>query len=148
MNNLPLSQEMMIKVLRNGTYYFPATKHYNNNATSVICDRCHKSGLDVCIGLDSYDLCLPCIQEISRIYNPSTVNPPPVFHGSYEPHGPIMTMMVQEQFNPGDDVKTFMVQEQFNPRRVDVKSYMMQEQFNPISFGVCTNMMQGSCRKY
>ena len=126
MNNLPPSQETMVKILKNGTYYFPATKHYNNNATSVMCDRCRRTDLDMCIGLDSYDLCLPCIQDISHIYKPITVTPPPVFHG------PIMTMMLQEQFNPrGDGVKTYMKQEQFNP-----------------GFSVCTNMMQGSCRKY
>lgn len=140
MNNLPLSQDMMVKILKNGTYYFPATKHYNNNSTSVLCDRCRRTDLNMCIGLDTYDLCLPCIQDVSHIYSPVTVNPPPVFHG------PIMTMMLQGQFNPGDDVKTFMKQEQFNPRD-DVKTYMMQEQFNPRSFSVCTNMMQSSCRK-
>lgn len=124
MNNPPLSQEMTINILKNGTYYFPATKHYNNNSTSVICDRCRKSNLNACIGLDSYDMCLSCIQDISSLYSPTTRIPPSVFHG------PIMTMMLQKQFNPRDDVKT----------------YMMQEQFNPGS--VCTNMLQGSCRKY
>ena len=147
MSNSPLSLEMTIKILKNGTYYFPATKHYNNSATSVMCDRCHKINLNACIGFNIYDLCLLCIQDISNVYNPIKVD-----------DSSIMTFMEQEQFQPPifhgtggsgtGSIKTMMLQKQFNPRGDDVQTYMMQEQFNPRSFGVCTNMMQGSCRKY
>lgn len=127
MNNPPLSWEMTINILKNGTFYFPASKHYDNQTVNVVCDRCHKIKLDVCIGYDLYDLCLPCVQEISNQYNFSVINPPPVYQEL-----PVMTMMLQRQFSPKDDIKT----------------YMMQEQFNPRSFGMCTNMLQSSCRKY
>ncbi|ARF11260.1 hypothetical protein Klosneuvirus_1_117 [Klosneuvirus KNV1] len=112
MNNPQLSQEMMINILKNGTYYYPATKHYGINSTNVICDRCKRTNLDVCIGLDTYDLCLSCIQDISKLHSQIIVEPSPVFHG------PIMTMMIQEQFK-------------LDPAWFKTKSYMMQ----------------GSCRK-
>jgi hypothetical protein len=49
-----------------GKYYNPATDHYNNSNTSVVCDRCHRTNLKISIGLDETDLCLTCINDISH----------------------------------------------------------------------------------
>lgn len=66
--SISLQDELMYKqIYKYGTYYNPASKHYGSNA-SVVCDRCHKSDLDICIGYESHDLCMPCIQEINSKY--------------------------------------------------------------------------------
>jgi len=64
--NQPISKEMMSKVCKYGTFYNPATAHYNNGLC-VVCDRCYRQNLNVCIGYDKYDLCMKCIEEISAV---------------------------------------------------------------------------------
>ena len=53
------------KVLDQGTYYYPAWKHYNRK-TSVFCDRCNRQNLRACIGYANFDLCLLCVDELTR----------------------------------------------------------------------------------
>lgn len=55
----------MKKVVKYGEYYNPATKHYNGNGP-VICDRCFRNNLDICIGWETYDLCLPCVTSVNE----------------------------------------------------------------------------------
>lgn len=43
----------LLEIIKIGKLYYPT----NNN---IICDRCHKNNLDVCIGYNNKDLCLPC----------------------------------------------------------------------------------------
>jgi hypothetical protein len=54
----------IIEIIENGTYYYPAKKHYNQN---VVCDRCFKKDLDACIGYKKYDLCLNCVNDLIQI---------------------------------------------------------------------------------
>lgn len=70
MNIQPLSQETTINIVKNGVYYCPASKHYNNQSSNIVCDRCRKTHLNVCIGLDTYDLCLSCVQDVSMLCTP------------------------------------------------------------------------------
>ena len=65
MNNPSIDRETTIKVFKNGKYYNPASDRYGPNA-NVVCDRCRRNNLDICIGLQTYDLCLPCVQEINE----------------------------------------------------------------------------------
>ena len=53
------------RVVDNGTYYYPAWKHYGK-LVSVVCDRCGKSNLKACVGLGQLDLCMICIDELTR----------------------------------------------------------------------------------
>lgn len=102
MNNSanPVNKSTMLQIYLNGTYYNPASKHYGTSNNSVICDRCHKNGLDICIGWSSYDLCLDCVQIISdQINNENRLQ------------------RVDDR-----DIKTRMLQSQY-------KTYMMQNQF-------------------
>jgi hypothetical protein len=50
-------------IISNGVEYNPAWKHYGKEVR-VICDRCGKQRIDVCIGWDKHDLCLECVQQI------------------------------------------------------------------------------------
>ncbi len=54
------------KLIDHGTYYYPAWKHYNRK-TSVFCDRCHRQNLRACIGYANFDLCLLCVDELTRL---------------------------------------------------------------------------------
>jgi hypothetical protein len=54
------------KLIDHGTYYYPAWKHYNRK-TSVFCDRCHRQNLRACIGYSNFDLCLLCVDELTRL---------------------------------------------------------------------------------
>lgn len=160
MNNQPLSQETTINIVKNGTYYCPASKHYNNQSLNVVCDRCRKTNLDMCIGLDTYDLCLSCVQDVSSLCNPTTINPPPVFQG------PVLTRMIQDQFraNPGfrEPILAMMLQRQFRPNpvpstsnttdteTVDAIKECLINSANPCNScdsEMKTFMMQSSCRK-
>lgn len=53
------------QVIDNGTYYYPAWKHYNRR-TNVFCDRCGRQNLEAAIGYDKFDLCLTCVDELTR----------------------------------------------------------------------------------
>ena len=50
-------------IVKYGTYYFPAWKHYNYGA-DVVCDKCLTHNLTACIGYLDQDLCLQCVNDI------------------------------------------------------------------------------------
>ena len=52
-------------LIDNGTFYYPAWKHYNRK-TKVFCDRCHRQDLMASIGYAQFDLCLLCVDELTR----------------------------------------------------------------------------------
>ena len=56
---------LFIDVLKNGTYYNPAWKHYEEDHI-VNCDRCHKNDINIAIGYIDKDLCLKCVDEINK----------------------------------------------------------------------------------
>lgn len=66
MSNPPISQETMMNIVKKGIYYSPATKHYDSQSTNVVCDRCYKTHLDACYGLDIYDLCVSCVNSLRK----------------------------------------------------------------------------------
>lgn len=51
-------------IYKYGTYYNPAVSHYNNNGF-VKCDNCDET-LSICIGYQDQDLCMVCMDEISK----------------------------------------------------------------------------------
>lgn len=53
------------EIVCNGTFYYPANKHYNGQGT-VTCDRCGQENLDVCVGYEKMDLCLSCVDSITK----------------------------------------------------------------------------------
>jgi len=48
-----------IDIIKKGRVYYPAIEHYNNSP-NVQCDRCYRNNLEICIGYNDKDLCLPC----------------------------------------------------------------------------------------
>jgi hypothetical protein len=53
-------------LIDHGTYYYPAWKHYNRK-TKVFCDRCHRQDLRAAVGYANFDLCLLCVDELTRL---------------------------------------------------------------------------------
>jgi hypothetical protein len=59
-------------VLVHGTYYMPAAKHYwtffgpKKGDIVVCCDNCNATNLVACIGYKTNDLCLPCVESLTK----------------------------------------------------------------------------------
>ena len=122
------TQETFMQIYKLGTYYNPATNHYGRTDTSVVCDRCKRTNLNVCIGWLTYDLCLKCVQDIDSIkaYTPPVTIPTPDY-------GDLRTLMMQSQFTPST-YGTKMEQSQYTPSSSPVyTTRMMQTQFRNTS---------------
>lgn len=65
-DNFRFEQTGYYKLIDHGTYYYPAWKHYNRK-TKVFCDRCYRQNLRAAIGYAQYDLCLLCVDELTRL---------------------------------------------------------------------------------
>lgn len=64
-------------ILRHGKLYYPAHTHYGPSPhTRVVCDKCRRGDLRICIGVDSWDLCLPCAERFGNEPVPSPPLPP------------------------------------------------------------------------
>lgn len=138
MNNESLDYNTTIKILKYGTYYNPAHTHYSfAKVTSIVCDRCYRQNLDMCIGYDTYDLCLNCVQDVNNALNKT----PTIQQGGDKEHKntlpEIRTKMMQSMFDKINDtqpqIQTKMMQNMFidnkKPFR-EIGSMMMQEMFN------------------
>lgn len=121
MNTSPINKDTMMKIYKYGTYYNPATKHYKDSV-NITCDKCSRSNLNVAIGLESYDMCLECINEISNMQREFTTSG--IQTQMMQNKFSVRTNMEQNQF----DVRTNMMQNQFNPS--NIQTYMQQNKFN------------------
>lgn len=52
-------------ILNYGTFFFPSWKHYGQ-PVNVVCDRCQTQQLNACIGHMQQDLCMSCVDELTR----------------------------------------------------------------------------------
>ena len=95
-------------VLTRGTFYFPAWKHYGRPEISVKCDRCERTDLLTCVGHESMDLCLPCVEIVAR-WLTGAVGSIPRSLGS----NPVLTAMAQPIYRP--ETLTLMLQPMFRP---------------------------------
>ena len=75
------------EIVEKGEYYFPASTHYSNEKSSVVCDRCYKENISECVGYKEYDLCMACVDQVKN--------------GSSGPktNDDLMTYMEQDMFN-------------------------------------------------
>lgn len=122
MSQQPINKDVMLQIYKLGSYYNPATNHYGYEA-NVTCDRCFKSHLSICIGWQTYDLCLPCVNEINKEINKEVK----------KKSTPVCkTNMEQSQFKT---IKTMMLQSQYNLKNGEkdddnsYKTYMLQNIF-------------------
>lgn len=136
----------LLQVVKKGKYFNPAYLHYGKKV-NVVCDRCKRSNLSICIGHDigdnNYDLCLTCVDDLDRLTNKKEKQ----LDKLQKPE--IRTRMMQDFFGDRSfvgSVRTNMAQEMFKSEydKFDFSTNMEQEMFRPksgkYSFG--TNMAQ------
>lgn len=99
---------MIENIYRYGKYYNPAKSHYPYNQNSIVnCDKCNKSNLPVCIGWNDLDLCLGCVDIISKRKDKFNC-----FGGLFDPT--IVTNMMVSNINPDKQI-TYMAVSNINP---------------------------------
>lgn len=54
------------KILDDGVFYLPASRHYGNNSVVVVCDYCNTNITGGCIGYGDSDLCMACTRTLSE----------------------------------------------------------------------------------
>lgn len=64
-SSYPLYEDRFNSLLDNGKFYYPAWNHYGRRVV-VVCDRCKMSDLDACVGYGGSDLCLMCVEELTK----------------------------------------------------------------------------------
>lgn len=94
-------------VFKFGVYYNPAWQHYNA-PTNVVCDRCKRTNLPVCLGYDSLDLCMLCVHEMSKIKSQPTVPVRPLTRMSQDMYRTLMAQDTYRSFN-----NTYMMQDMY-----------------------------------
>jgi hypothetical protein len=101
--------EKLKQICEFGTFYCPAKKHYNNFDRSVVCDRCFTQNLKVCVGFETYDLCLKCVEAVVEINDnlSKLKDDMPTFTFGTD----VVTRMMPNQYY---GVKTRMIVQQFN----------------------------------
>lgn len=157
MNN----KQELFKIVSSGKYYYPAYTHYSLTPVNVRCDYCSKSNLECAIGLDDKDLCLSCVDVMTKndlFNNPNKLTDiykqPHQFQQLHQPH--IITRMMQDSVrrNPPSiqpfTMTTNMMQDSVrrNPFNADTMTYMMQDSVRRSTSNIdtMTFMMQDSVR--
>lgn len=112
-------------VVKYGKYYYPAWTHYKKENANVVCDRCAKTKLVVSIGLENTDLCLQCVDTVSKlVYKPKIHldclpkdldiknSSSKIDHATYIEEN-LQTRMAQSMFTNNLNNMTLMVQTMF-----------------------------------
>lgn len=135
---MSITEQDLASTYKNGQYSNPAWKRYGCIETNVICDRCRKTNLKVCVGHGKIDLCLNCVMEMQKLEERDKIIPGPIMSDS-----PPLTFMMQDQFRNFMPVP-MMMQSQF---RSPPTTLMAQSQFRPSSSIPTTAMMQYQFRQ-
>ena len=111
------------KVIKLGTFFYPASKHYDRNV-SVRCDRCFKTDLLSCVGFEQLDLCLVCVDSVSKILDNKKAPVRVVTR--------MMQSMVVPDFDSDLDTMTKMMQSMVVPNEnFGERTRMFQSAINP-----------------
>ncbi len=65
------TQGDFLKVVKEGTFNGPTSERHTLPGKRVECDRCYRRPLPASVGLGEIDLCLECVEELSRLTNDS-----------------------------------------------------------------------------
>ena len=60
---MDVSTSQLNEVVTYGKLYYPAESHYAHKSI-VVCDRCNKTRLKVCVGYKNFDLCMKCVDKV------------------------------------------------------------------------------------
>jgi hypothetical protein len=117
------------KIIENGQLYYPANQRYGPDK-QVVCDRCKRNNLSICIGYESYDLCLTCADKITPSHQ--YINEKPqmdVPSRDIFDRDMYVTKMEQDFYKP--IYHTRMEQNMFRNRNPTVVTLMAQEIYKP-----------------
>lgn len=117
---------ILLSIYNEGKYYNPAWNHYGRK-TNVVCDRCKTTQLKVCIGWNKYDLCMKCVDQISRHIREPEIDPRDM---TLMMQSMFMTNMEQGMFRDDRNL-TYMAQDMFDTDEyMRPRTKMMQGKFN------------------
>lgn len=77
--------DSFVDVIDNGTYFYPAWKHYGKQV-NVVCDRCATRNIPVCIGYGQRDLCLSCVSFLTANFAGPIIDIPYLTCPARDPH--------------------------------------------------------------
>lgn len=138
------------KIIENGQLYYPANQRYGSDK-QVVCDRCKRNNLSICIGYEAYDLCLTCADKITPsgqyINEKPTMDYPTrdIFDRDMVPkidqdkpdfYKPIYTTRMEQNMfrNRNPTVVTLMAQEIYKPTKPDNFFDNMANKFSNMTF--------------
>lgn len=67
-NNLTKNDAMII--ISRGQLFCPAYLHYGSNLLNVKCSGCGMDNLPCCVGYESFDLCMGCVNTVTKSLQP------------------------------------------------------------------------------
>lgn len=116
-NNNRLYFDIVLK----GKQFMSAMERYGSDM-QIICDRCQNSPITQGYGLNSYDMCLPCVNKVKKIMQVvddehSKINKD--INCTRMCQIQFTTNMLQNQYNPTDRL-TFMLQTQYKPQSINI----------------------------
>jgi hypothetical protein len=136
----------LLDVFKYGKYYNPAYLHYNKSDAVVICDRCKRSNLKICIGHGSNDLCMICVSEIGDLVRYKLDAPigSRMMQTMYLPktETPVRTKMESGIYRRPIEYTTDMEQDIYNIPRV---AQMMQSMYNKLPRHITCNTAGCDC---
>ncbi len=108
-----------ISICKNGKYYNPASDHYPTSgpSTVVVCDRCQRNNLKVCVGYNDYDLCLKCVEEGTELMGKSG---PVTKMEQQQYRSPVHTRMLQGM-SRDESPKTYLVQDLYQQEYISLR---------------------------
>ena len=145
------TRKQAYKIMKSGTFYYPAYMHYKDTPVNVVCDFCNKSNLTCSVGFRDSDLCLECVEMIAD--NNIQNEPGTLTKLVYKPDIACKTNMMQ------DSAIAITQMKQSSVRKIKSEqfplTYMKQDSARPVKKDICeiinddndmTFMMQDSVR--
>lgn len=117
---MSVPESVLKNIVTRGKYYYPASSHYPK-AYPVICDRCNKTNLSACIGYESYDLCMHCVEKVIK-----NIEVP-------DDDEKVLVKMMPSRFRRDQDGgdRTFMMSNKFRKQDDDYLTFMMCDKCSP-----------------
>ncbi len=139
------TQGDFLKVVKEGTFNGPTSERHTLPGKRVECDRCYRRPLPASVGLGEIDLCLECVEELSRLTNDSGLRTlmmqssfPSLNDSRLTNDSGLRTLMMQSSFLsgndlslPGDDsgLRTLMMQSSFSSEALSSDSRPVTRMF-------------------
>jgi hypothetical protein len=61
-----LTKNDLMVIISKGQIFCPAYLHYGSKELNISCNYCGRKNLACCVGYENYDLCMECVDKITR----------------------------------------------------------------------------------